>query len=589
MLLNNFVSSLATPSNTMPLIDYKWSTNIDTLGNKYIFDYGKSHSNADLYFGRGAHFNGIDQSISLSNINLEDGSTFTFVASFEYTGNYSDYLISGKYNGFQIRPDDNGELYLSVSYTEQGLSTYLSGLFEAGKYYTITVTCSDSEVKVYINGMLVETFSVKGNIKYLREFVIGSRQDNTYYYEGTTNNFIFMQDILTATQIEYQYKYPEKFLYKEDGILKSQILTQDEIDNVVAYLPMCETDGYVRDMATYSETEIEKSFISIDNEDEIGTFSATDTSFNVEITTEGSASYRPRCRFSIPTTDGSNDMWVSFNVNVLSGELSMYQLYLLGGNNEQTTISITSSGFYKLKLNSIESGNVEFVIYVDGTKLVNVEITDIKLTAATGTYQIANYTNAVRDNAVNLRNGLQTCFWKRDSLGVSYAGSFDRLECDGNGYADTGWVPDANSDFQIEFNFINQHKAGLNVYKGIGIEENNNADIYIRQFCSGNGLSFRFGDSSLPNVDLNPNTHIIVEYTRSPQNVKVYKNGILMSSTNVVFDASVGTGRTFCLGGVQRAVVEKLNNNIQSIFKIHTTLQDPLELYNKAVAKGLLQ
>ena len=66
-----------------------------------------------------------------------------------------------------------------------------------------------------------------------------------YKFHGTGNDFILIDnrnpkiESLPPEQIKYQYEHPEKFLYREDEVLKSQILSQDEVDNVEAYLPMC--------------------------------------------------------------------------------------------------------------------------------------------------------------------------------------------------------------------------------------------------------------------------------------------------------------------------------------------------------------
>lgn len=74
----------------------------------------------------------------------------------------------------------------------------------------------------------------------------------------------------------------------------------------------------------------------------------------------------------------------------------------------------------------------------DSTCLLIMLMCEISSTARnykTGiNYPITNYTSSVRDNAKNLRYGLQTCKFVRDSLGVIQSAS-DYLECDGVGYA----------------------------------------------------------------------------------------------------------------------------------------------------------
>ncbi|MCF6330307.1 MAG: hypothetical protein L3I99_02010 [Sulfurimonas sp.] len=68
------------------------------------------------------------------------------------------------------------------------------------------------------------------------------------------SNYIFYDGIFTTAQKDFLKEKPERFLYINNNILNSEILTQSEIDNVVAYFPMCELGNTITDLvstATY--------------------------------------------------------------------------------------------------------------------------------------------------------------------------------------------------------------------------------------------------------------------------------------------------------------------------------------------------
>jgi len=97
----------------------------------------------------------------------------------------------------------------------------------------------------------------------LQELDVTSIDSKEFTAEGVYQNAISTSKQFTAEQVAYLKAHPEKFLYsvaeiQEDGSktysLHSEILTQYEIDSVVAYLPMCETDSF---LSTFTPTSLE--------------------------------------------------------------------------------------------------------------------------------------------------------------------------------------------------------------------------------------------------------------------------------------------------------------------------------------------
>ena len=192
-------------------------------------------------------------------------------------------------------------------------------------------------------------------------------------------------------------------------------------------------------------------------------------------------------------------------------------------------------------------------------------------------YPISNYTTSVRDNAKNLQYGLQTCKFVRDSLGVIQSAS-DYLECDGVGYADTGWIPKLTDIFYVE-TIIENTIGGTYSFSGNALA----GGLAIGPSAIDNALFIKIFDVQLHIFSkINPRYHIIAGV--SDGKVHLFIDGVFHSSTTVV--TTTGSTLPVFLG--------KLNaggSNMFTplrLFKVHTSPQDQLELYNKAVAKGLL-
>jgi hypothetical protein len=245
---------------------------------------------------------------------------------------------------------------------------------------------------------------------------------------------------------------------------------------------------------------------------------------------------------------------------------------------------ITSSGTYEF----VSTSNQPNVVIArdNGSVDTNAVISSFEIIELTGTYQITNFTDAVRDDAINLNTGLQTCFWKRDTLGVPTGSSFNKLECDGVGYAGTSiTLPD--NYYMIEFiakvNNTSNYQKLCTFTEGVGITNYINGAFYIYP---------RYDDG-----DYNCNIHIpstegetghyIFEILEKDNVVTAngYKNGILYGTRTYEY-----TSKT--IATIYKMFYEYYGRDDDTeirLFKIHTELQDPLELYNKAVNKGLLQ
>ena len=227
----------------------------------------------------------------------------------------------------------------------------------------------------------------------------------------------------------------------------------------------------------------------------------------------------------------------------------------------------------------------------DSTCVLNMPMCETSSTARnykTGIdYAITNYTTSVRDNAKNLQYGLQTCKFVRDGLGVIQTAS-DYLECDGVGYADTGWVPSVDEDFTLELVF----SKTKNELEAFGLRDSYmpNAKLYL--YSPPYVLACYVADMIYQIKAKSDDTpyHIIVTQEISV-GCKIYIDGILGNSTSSIIGQS---NRTFYLGGrnTESSNISGYSKKPLKLCRVYNnkalTQEEVTTAYNDAVSKGLL-
>ena len=498
-----------------------------------------SEFRAKSYFGQGVKFNGVDQNISGIPSTLVNGDSFSILATFAYSGNTSQCIVGNFWTQNSIGVHSNGHIRVHINTSSQpssGIRIISSTLAVTGQVYMVgAVVDSGNYVKVYINGILDTAFNlVEADVTtHLADsWEIGSGGNATGKCNYAGKDIYIFKDVLTPTQIKYQYEYPETFLYREDGVLKSKILTQVEIDNVVAYLPMCEKDNYVRDLVSYSEGEELSNTMSTNN------------------------------------SSSTNGVYIE-------GNSSIYPLNTLLLLKNTTTNEHIGTGTI------IENSGGNFIrVSFSYNRIIN---NYYSITELSGTYPISNYTTSCRDNAKNLSTGLQTSKWKRDSLGVPYALS-DYLECDGLGYLDTGLIIPTNEDFTVE---AISYFDGRSDIEGHGSRSNPKCEMDQRS-----GKIYMFiGNTHNGGVTVAQAGyhHLAINYNYTSSTATYYINAVGIEKTNTTI--TDGTASMYI--GSKNAGNRSAEESILPIrlFKVHNKAMTPQEVkyrYDKHVANGLL-
>jgi len=252
-------------------------------GLRTIKNNGK-YGNAIAYSGQGIKTNGTNQiarvPISYSNGDT-DICTYKDYVSFDgtqddYSSAYSQYMDTKPYACYVIKVDIKSANDLSKGGIRFGMNEWYRfsryGITTTGIHYFATKSGPDT--REYVRWFAMNGFEGEfGNVE-VYEII----QDDLAAYYFDLNDGSLVKDVLTRKIISYDIgrdnnqvagymrshfmnnliihkgllppdkekalqTSPETFLYKEAGVLKSKVLTQSEIGNVVAYLPLCETSG----------------------------------------------------------------------------------------------------------------------------------------------------------------------------------------------------------------------------------------------------------------------------------------------------------------------------------------------------------
>jgi len=584
-----------------PDIEYKWVTTINELNNtKQIVNAGAINPsyNADLYFGKGVKFNGTDQRVVTTNNLLTDGDDFTLITTFTYNGSNSRYAIGNYWTQNSIGVHVTGKICGVINTYRSNVAGVIlqsNVVAEVGKTYTVVFEVeSEKSAKIYINGELDTTVELTtGDITRSLNGVwyIGTGGNNSGRSDFLVQNSIIKKGTLQPHEILYQYTNPEKFLYHEkqaDGtfIAKSEILSQEQIDNVVAHFPMCETDGYVRNMVGYSETQVnvntgENGFTNTDGFHAIVASMKLNGS-SIRITDNNDNTNSPRVVLNQQLKPNTSyrvkyDVLVDESVQSFSYIQVKYSAdyYNNGGYTCVNGGLAASKGELVFTTDSnTDNQYCGITVGYGGDIAANGAFFDLNLFTVqelTSTYPIENFTASCRDGAKNLQTGLQTCFWKRDVLGVPVGSSFDELilSNDSTKGLTTGYIIDDANSFGIEailevfsprrYNYFNLHPYYFCTHSAI--------DVYLR----------------LNDVNYGENTgvgkqHCYMYYDAISSELTIAVNGIVKKT---------GTVTKYGVYGELETTYTNDGGKLP-LLNIHTTPQDPAKLYADAVKKGLL-
>jgi len=562
--------------NKLPEIGYQMKPYVKG-GKALLPSRGKGNYAADLYFGRGVKFNGTDQNILIPDVVTPADTMFFTMES----GRLNSLIFNCWFGRYTVT-DKIGINYYDDNATYK---TYSVKNSENKKNFCFSFDRTTLVISFYGEGELIDTLQIVAPYHTSMGKEIGTRIGGGYI-AGITSNLIYMKGNLQPHEIMYQYTNPEKFLYHEkqsDGtfIAKSEILSQSQVDNVVANFPMCETDGYVRNMIGYSEGADVINFPlanwTIYNDS--GDSSVTEDA-NGNIVFDYVAADNIFLYIEQLGTPTNVPIKVTITVESISGIFKIQD-----GDTNDSFGYISEAGTYEI----VGSSNQQDVIIARASADVdtNAVISSFTVQELTATYPIQNFTTSCRDEAKNLQTGLQTCFWKRDVLGVPVGSSFDEITFHSvEDRAVTKNVSMANVT-AIEYVYVNSiNKYNYNrlfsIYKDDGT-----LVLEMQRLDTNDQLYLKVNTQNTGNyVSLLPVTHVVYEFDITDNTVSMFQNGVKVGDTVSITDPLILDPATLYLGNsnyLTRGITGAFR-----LFNIHTTPQDPAKLYADAVKKGLL-
>lgn len=534
---------------------------VEEPNKRYLKDVGSTPTyNASMYFGRGAAFNGVDQSISVPvSVNRAQGTSVCIVISDSSIANLGYVAVSNTSTAHIVQYNGAYGIY-------DVPTGYYKALFTPTKNtHHICVTQVGSVGKMYVDGVFIRQTTLSNSSNPPAISIMGTQFG---FVSGLLKDLFYFNKPLTQEEITQAYEQPEAFYAMAQGD-----------STCLLNMPMCETDGYVRNMKSYGVgSELDTSFVP--NNYTPSAVTARIAQFNLGLVVEANKTYLVEIEYD-DTTNSILTGYASYGAKG-DGTHSSFHTGLKG-----IVKGTKGTAFYLLQMPSTYLGLNSTTAYAWITTTAAGQTAYISvrsLKEVTGIYPITNYTASVIDNAKNLQYGLQTCKFKRDSLGVIQSAS-NYLECDGVGYGNTGWGSIASEEKTIEY-IVEKLLRIPTVFESIVTDGKAESKLYSRfNINKTNSIGTNIGGNGYTEVTFNNVVHITI--VLKTNGYELFKDGVSQGFKN----ATGSIPRlTDVLIGTDANRIKTLSSPIR-LLKVHSKALTQAEItanYNSYVAKGLL-
>jgi hypothetical protein len=556
-----------SPGNTASFDDTSLKEIITEPNVRYLTDKGKSPKyDALLYFGQGVYFNGVDQGIKDIPYTIQGQKISLLINAVTISYSPNQYIYNAQLKPLIWRTNNLIRVYID------GVNHDVCNIGTATSIGNIALTIDDGILKFYLNGVLKYTAPC-GEVATTGFSKFGYDGYSSAYTTGILKDAYMFNRVLSQSEITQSYEQPEAFY------------SMAQADTTcVLNMPMCEKDGYIRNMKTYSEGD-NFSGVTIGSQT-MGTgnsITQNNNTFNITNVVSTGQVYYPLVKFP-PDVFNSDLYYQEIEVKCVTGTL---KVGAIEGNPATAINEVLTAGQSRVyaKVSGFANyGGQKGVMYLDGLNYPSftAEVTLKNVRKITnGIKPIQNYTTACRTSAQNLSYGLQTCKFNRDSLGV-VKGINVGIECRGIGYATTGWTPPINDNFSIEciMNFNNDLQYNFNGSQVSAVNR-----FMFGQDLTGLNARLLINSQSVFKYSIGIGYHLF-SITRSGTTFNLSVDGIFIGSITETLLAL----NSFYLGRANPNSFPLTNNNIR-LFKVHDKALTQAEIarnYNSYVAKGLL-
>ena len=572
-------------NNYNPYINYSWSQTLTVDGNKQIKDTGTAGLNLQLYYGQGVKFNGVNQGIADINLTGFNGNYTILIDLLDVSENTKQYLL--------LLGDNIIWKTGSLLRFYDGSKDIELGSYPAGKIGKVAITRNGLNYSVYIDGILKATNS-GGSILDSPKLSIGA-DIATAFSNSILGNVVISKDVLTQEQIQHYSNNPETFIYRENNELKSDCGL--DISKIVAWFPMCEKDGYIRDEKNYTVgTNFEGISMASATGGSGNTKSGNINKFTFNNITSTGATYLPNVKFT-PNVFDTSLYFVEIEVKCLTGTMYVARIESIPTLHINKVLNAGQSETFThiCKFANISGQKGSIIINGVSHPTFSAEVIIKSVSKITnGIYPILNYTTTARTLAQRLSYGLQTCFLNRDVNGRYLSISRKEIQNDSIGYADTKWIPKENEDWSIEV--ICKHDnttlstATIFGTDGIGVNDKVRASIFYNSTTSSRRPGITIADQLILQGDslIPPDVYLItVSYNSAAKRFSYYLNEELIGFRDVpTFINNLNLPLK-----LNRISSYKEGNTPIRLFKVHKkvlTQEEVTKNFNEYQSQGLL-
>ncbi len=239
---------VTTDENDSDWYDYankKWA-NMATIDKTKVIDYSGNKNIGSIAGATqqedGFYFDGIDDYISVSNqlknYNFNNSISLTVRFNMKTINKSNDRAIFGNWEngggGISINKNNSIDFKLYIGGSYRLVQSIIK--IEANKYYTIVGTYDGSQMKLYINGQLDNTFAISGNIlaSTVSFGVAANPNSSSYvdYSDAIISDIGIYKTALTDTQISTNFCDNVNFI-KENSLLIYNFKNENNFNNTI--------------------------------------------------------------------------------------------------------------------------------------------------------------------------------------------------------------------------------------------------------------------------------------------------------------------------------------------------------------------
>jgi hypothetical protein len=371
-----------------------------------------------LVSGRGLQFNGVDQTFNLGTMTAGNNSTFIFTVE-EVSGVNVDwgYLVSRDYN-YVIGINPDGTVSIRWNYGTQRV-TFSNIVVDLSRPITLAIVFGN-------DGEGIHTCMYEGQIGYAQADTGFAFAATNMYLASRGNVASFSQVIFRSVINLPEYSFtqqdfaahlqnPERTVYLENSVLKSDILPQATLDSMAAgngfaYL-MTEnisSRGYLTDITkTKADNLLTDPLTQIDANSAFTKLDAINGVYSINTT-----SYKD-LRFSI---SGYTEQFIVVEWEIFDYVGGDFFINLDGGTSVVNSYAVSGNGFHRKVLYNTDNTRVDLSThgYFNGS-IRNIYVAPLNNSNIAA---VENWSSTMHTNVADHSHGIQTALLDQDIFGV---------------------------------------------------------------------------------------------------------------------------------------------------------------------------